>query len=86
MPAAPALRKSKRLALHAQAPAATPKAPDHPVHLSTPATAKVTRNIRKAPARRIPKKTLEDLDISDSDDPPTVEVPVFFDSNTTLLT
>ncbi|KJA19776.1 hypothetical protein HYPSUDRAFT_204357 [Hypholoma sublateritium FD-334 SS-4] len=71
MPATPVLRKSKRLAL--RGPATSPTAPDHPIHLSPPATAKVTRKNRSAPARRIQKKT----DISDSDDPPTFNKGAF---------
>lgn len=86
MPATPALRTSKRLALRAQGPATTPAAPERQVPLSTPATAQVTRKIRSLPVRLTQKKTLEDFDISDSDDPPTVAVRMFFDSNALLLT
>ncbi|KJA19778.1 hypothetical protein HYPSUDRAFT_204360 [Hypholoma sublateritium FD-334 SS-4] len=73
MPATRALRASNRLASRIQGPATTLASRDRPVPISTPASAKVTRKIRSAPARGIQKKTLEDFDISDSDDPPTVK-------------
>lgn len=91
MPAVPALRHSKRLGLRAQAqgPATTPIAPYHPLS-TTRATPKGTRKIRSAPTRRNKKKKtldLEEIDIiSDSDDPPTVEVLAFIHPNNLLLT
>ncbi len=84
MPATPPLRKSKRLVSRAQGPSTIDNASSQ-ARLSTPVTYKVTRRIRSAPAHQIQKK-IEDFEISDSDDPPTVEVRVFVGPKVSVLT